>query len=302
MEEDEVASFEKSSRWCKAIDDMLDNIENHRVWVDQFERPEKHLNSNWSAFLFALLQEEIFIKTPEGSKQKSPYLKSIKSLYGLNQAPMNCPSVSNACLFIHKEKRSFIFFHVDDLIVVGQPDKFKKLFLARFPNSTAHAPDTLLGMTLNISDEAIELSQPSLIQKAVQLHTATHQDHLNFLKLNLNYQSYTGMLNYLSCRTRPDLAAAVSILLQFNQQPGLTHWKEVLHCWKYLKGTSNLGLLLKPKPGKLLDRITWFTDGTWAEDHKSRISHSGSLAFWKSFKFICNHKKTEEHNHVFYQV
>jgi hypothetical protein len=100
-------------------------------------------------------------------------------LYGLKQAPKNWyntltlwfeeisynPSVSDACLFINKNKDSFIYFHVDNLIVVGQTDKFEKLFLKRFPNSTAHSPDTLLGMNLHIKPDLIESSQPALIEK-----------------------------------------------------------------------------------------------------------------------------------------
>ncbi|KNZ52931.1 hypothetical protein VP01_3399g1 [Puccinia sorghi] len=227
----------------------------------------------------------------EGSKRTAPYLKLIKSLYGLKQAPKNWyqtltgwfgeidyrPSVSDACLFIHKEKTSFIFFHVDDLIVVGEPDAFEKLFLSRFPNSTAHSPDTLIVKTP--------------LTPAVQLHTATDEDHAAFQNLNINYRSFTGVLNYLACRTRPDLAAAVSILSQFNQKPGLSHWQEVLHCWKYLKGTSTLGLLLKPCPEKKKNRINFFTDATWAEDQETRISRSGSLAFWKSCPLMWNSKK-----------
>ncbi|KNZ59135.1 hypothetical protein VP01_1796g1 [Puccinia sorghi] len=168
---------------------------------------------------------------------------------------------------------------VYDLIVVGQTKKFEELFLARFPNSTAHYPDTLLGMNLNINADSIELLQPGLIKKglemlslsnckpvktpltpAVKLHTATEEDHQAFLKLNLNYQSFTGMLNYLACRTRPDLAAAVSILSKFNQRPGMSHWRE----------------------------INFFTNATWAEDHESRISQSGSLAFWKLCPILWN--------------
>jgi hypothetical protein len=42
-----------------------------------------------SAFLFAPLEEEIYIKTPEGSTRTAPYLKLVKSLYGLKQAPKN---------------------------------------------------------------------------------------------------------------------------------------------------------------------------------------------------------------------
>lgn len=277
-----------------------------------------------SAFLFAPLKEDIYILTPEGSNQKSHYLKLKKSLYGLKQAPMNwyntltnwfkeidySQSNSDACLFIHKNHNSFIFFHVDDLIVVGNIDFFEKAFLTRFPNSSAHSPDTLLGMNLNISKKRIELSQASLIKKglellnlnnsnsvktplspSIQLHTATEQDHEDFLKLNINYRSYTGILNYLACRTRPDLAPAVSILSRFNNKPGLTHWKQVLHCWKYLKGTTNFNLLLEPSSSNNSNQLLFFTDATWAEDQETRISQSGSIVFWKNCPISWNSKK-----------
>jgi hypothetical protein len=238
----------KAEGWTNAINDKLKNIEQHQVWLDQFNKPDKVLHSTWvfktkpatlssaekqkarlciqgflqtygedffktfaptgkfpslltllvlgidlqlpikqfdvkSAFLFAPLEEEIYIKTPKGSSRTAPYLKLVKSLYGLKQAPKNWyetltrwfeeidynPSTSDACLFIHKKKNSFIFFHVDDLIVVGQTDHFEKLFLKRFPNSTAHLPDTLLGMSLNINPDCIELSQPSLIDKGLEI-------------------------------------------------------------------------------------------------------------------------------------
>ncbi|KNZ48460.1 hypothetical protein VP01_5654g1, partial [Puccinia sorghi] len=155
------------------------------------------------------------------------------------------PSLLDACLFIHKNKDSFIFFHVDDLIVVGKTVVFEREFLKQFPNSSAHSPDTLFGMHLNILSDSLELSQPALIQKglellkledccpvktpltpAVQLSTATEEDHQAFLREKINYRSFTGILNYLACHTRPVLAAAVSIFSRFNQRPGLLHWKQ----------------------------------------------------------------------------
>lgn len=99
------------------------------------------------------------------------------------------------------------------------------------------------------------------------------------------------MLNYLACRTRPDLASAVSILSRFNQKPGLSHWKEVVHCWKYLLGTQDLGLRLEPEDDSIEERIHFYTDATWAEDQQTRISQSGSIAFWKSCPILWNSKK-----------
>lgn len=136
-----------------------------------------------SAFLYAPLKEELYIKTPEGSNRKAPFLRLKKSLYGLKQAPANwydtltgwfvdinfVQSTSDPCLFIHKDKTSFIFFHVDDLVVVGNVEAFETLFLNRFPNSTAHEPDTLLGMDVIKEQDKITLSQDKLIQKGIDL-------------------------------------------------------------------------------------------------------------------------------------
>jgi hypothetical protein len=230
-----------------------------------------------AAFLYAPLKEELYIKTPDGSNRKVPFLKLKKSLYDLKQAPANwyktltsgfneiffTQSSADPCLFICNDQKTFIFFHVDDLLVVGAVDSFKELFLKRFPNSSAHFPETLLGMELQTEDKAVKLSQRKLIEKGltmlgmtdckpvktplsvgVCLKPATDGKKEQFKALNMNYCTYTGILNYLSCQTRPDLAPAVSILSSFNNNPGITHWQEIIHCWKYLQGTAHLELTL----------------------------------------------------------
>ncbi|KNZ51654.1 hypothetical protein VP01_3871g2 [Puccinia sorghi] len=101
------------------------------------------------------------------------------------------------------------------------------------------------------------------------IRTASDEDHNAFKKLEINYRLYTGTLNYLACWKRPDLAAAVSILSRFNQRPGLQHWKEVLHFWRYLLGTQDRELLLKLDDKGLVDRIMFYTDATWVEDQET---------------------------------
>jgi hypothetical protein len=142
-------------------------------------------------------------------------------------------------------------------------EAFEELFLARFPESSAHDPHTLLGMDVELAEDVITLSKEKLIKKglnliglaeckpvqtplsvSVQLKNATDKEKAKFSKLNINYCTYTGILNYLSCRTLPDLAPAVSILSSFNNDPGINHWKEVLHVWKYISGTCHLCLSL----------------------------------------------------------
>ncbi|KNZ54753.1 hypothetical protein VP01_2865g1 [Puccinia sorghi] len=91
------------------------------------------------------------------------------------------------------------------------------------------------------------LSQPALITKGLellnlidrkpvktplipglQLHAASEVNQQEFQSLGINYGTFTGILNYLACRTRSDLAEAFSIISRFNQKPGMNHWKATL--------------------------------------------------------------------------
>lgn len=134
------------------------------------------------AFLHAPLEENVFIKTPEGSTRKSKYLKLNKSLYGLKQAPLNWyktlsswikengfeESNSDPCLYLHADNITALFFHVDDLVVVGDADGFKAKFLDRFKDSLAHGVDTLLGMKVDVGKDYIALSLRNHIKKGLE--------------------------------------------------------------------------------------------------------------------------------------
>ncbi|MBW0546507.1 hypothetical protein O181_086222 [Austropuccinia psidii MF-1] len=57
------------------------------------------------------------------------------------------------------------------------------------------------------------------------LETATDQEIQEFNKLNINYRSAIGSINFLSTATRPDLLFAVSALSQYLEKPGIKNWK-----------------------------------------------------------------------------
>lgn len=185
----------------------------------------------------------------------------------------------------------------------------RTMFLDQFPDASAHSPNTLLGMEITINESCCSLSQIKLIKKGletlklkscnpvltpltpnIQLTPASEQDADAFNQLGYNYRSFTGMLNYLACRTRPDLGAAVLILLQFNHLPGLSHWKQVIHCWKYLKATMQFSLSLSPKADDP-NSLVFYSEATWGSDLQDRTSQSGSICFWKSCPIIWNSKK-----------
>jgi hypothetical protein len=164
-------------------------------------------------------------------------------------------------------------------------------------------------MDLELTNDAVKLSQRKLIDKGlsmlgmneckpvktplsvgVSMQSATPSEKEQFKALGINYRTYTGILNYLSCRTRPDLAPAVSILSSFNNNPGINHWKEVLHCWKYLRGTAHLDLTLRPSE-EAPNSLHYYSDATWANDLENQLSRSGSICFWKNCHLTWRSKK-----------
>lgn len=86
------------------------------------------------------------------------------------------------------------------------------------------------------------------------------------------YRQIVGALQYLT-HTRPDIAFIVNKLSQFIQVSTDQHLKAVKRVLRYLKGTSEVGLHIKPCE-KLT--ITSFSDADWActrEDRKTTTGH-----------------------------
>ena len=79
------------------------------------------------------------------------------------------------------------------------------------------------------------------------------------------------MLLYLVKHLRPHLAKATRELSKANDGTNPAAYKELLHVIKYVLGTKNIGLKIKPtgnsdKPWE----IVWFSDSDYAGDPVSR--------------------------------
>ena len=69
-------------------------------------------------------------------------------------------------------------------------------------------------------------------------------------KQSWNYRSAIGMLNYLAASTRPDILFAVHQCARFSVNPRLSHERAVKCIVRYLKGTKDDGLIIKPDATK----------------------------------------------------
>ena len=115
------------------------------------------------------------------------------------------------------------------------------------------------------------------------------------------YQSAVGSLLYLSTRTRPDIAYAVSSVARYSSQPTLQHWIAVKRIFRYLNGTLDYGLVYEP-----CDKVMCgFSDADWAGDYDDRKSTTGYVfemngdaISWRSKKQSCVALSTAEAEYI----
>lgn len=87
------------------------------------------------------------------------------------------------------------------------------------------------------------------------------------------YRIVLGSLIYLSTRTRPYIATAVSFLCKFQFDPTPTDWKALKHLLRYIRRTTRLGILI---PSNSVNQgLHGYSDADWARDETGRISLTG---------------------------
>jgi hypothetical protein len=155
-------------------------------------------------------------------------------------------------------------------------------------------PKLLLGIEINQdrNSNSIKISQGRYIQKiiqcfemedcvitsmplpvGVQYQPTTENDQL-FNDIS-QYHSAIGSLMYATITTCPDIAYAVNSLSQFNTKPTQMHWNTVMHIFRYLKGTKEIGIIYDLMEGNANLGIVTYTDSDNGKSfHKKAITGS----------------------------
>ena len=142
-----------------------------------------------SAFLYADLEEEIFMKpTPDMEIPDGYCLKLLKSLYGLKQAPRNWnmhikefilslgfrQTILDNCLYVlNCDGEVFLLsLYVDDIILAGANvtslNNLKKLFTESFDIKDLGEVNHYLGMKITRSNEGIKIDQTTYAMDIVK--------------------------------------------------------------------------------------------------------------------------------------
>jgi hypothetical protein len=202
------------------------------------------------------------------------------------------PSSIDPCIFYKKGLTLIVY--VDDCLVFCKKredaDQLIKDLMKSYSltdegelGSEGETVSSYLGVQVvhdKVSGE-IRLTQPYLIERILKLlgsavdqanvkHTpaefrqSLHKDKDGpERKQDWSYRSAIGMLNYLAASTRPDILYAVHAAARFSADPKLIHEQAVKRICRYLKGTCDKGIILRPDKSR---GIECYVDASFASD------------------------------------
>lgn len=282
------------------------------------ENLELHQMDVQTAFLYAPLEDEVYMQFPDGMTHRSGRTLRLKrALYGLKQAPRLwnsdihktligmgfMRSALDESLYVNLKEKSYILLYVDDLLIaavtVDAVSKTKRALSSKYDMTDLGEAKTYLGVNIqrHRQQRTVLLNQEQMIESMLLRYdmaacNAVATPILATLtadggeKLSTNehqwYRQLVGKFMYLMTSTRPDLAYTLSRLSKFTSSPSTAHGLAAKHLLKYLRGTSDLGILLGTDQRKSASRATaqavellGYTDADFAADVDSRRSTSG---------------------------
>ena len=238
-----------------------------------------------TAFLNGDLEEEIYMKQPEGfvmPGQENKVCKLIKSLYGLKQAPKQWHEKFDKVIIsygfkIHESdkcvyskfvngKGVIICLYVDDMLILRTDlesiNNTKSFLSSKFDMKDMGVANVILGMRIIRKDKNIILTQSHYVEKILKKFnqfdctpvSTPFEPQLKMIPNNgraisqLEYARVIGSLMYAMTCTRPDIAYAVGKLSRYTSNPSLLHWHAVNRILKYLKGTMDYGIYYSGYP------------------------------------------------------
>ena len=194
------------------------------------------------------------------------------------------------CLFY---KGNVIYaLYTDDSIIAGPSEKevadvVESIKKAGLDVTVEGTLEDFLGVNIDRKDDGtIHLTQPHLIDKIlmdlkmngkdlkVKSTPAASSRILSFHKESerfdesFHYRSIIGKLNFLEKSTRPDIAFITHQCARYTTDPRKEHGAAIRWLARYLKGTRDKGLILRPQRDKNLE-VYVDADFAGAWDHKA---------------------------------
>ncbi|GJT56412.1 retrovirus-related pol polyprotein from transposon TNT 1-94 [Tanacetum coccineum] len=232
-----------------------------------------------SAFLEGFINEEVYVAQPLRfiDFQKPNYVYKLKKvLYGLKQAPKAWYDRLKVFLIKHeysmgmvdntlitKKSKSHLIIvqiYVDDIIFGSTSqnlcDDFAKIMHDEFEMSMMGELNFFLGLQIKQMEDGIFFNQSKYIKEMLKKFgledsKPTKTPMSTEIKLTKDdeadsvdsskYRGMIGSLLYLTA-SRPDIMFSVYLCSHFQENPNTTHLEAVKCIFRYIRGTSHLGL------------------------------------------------------------
>jgi hypothetical protein len=266
-----------------------------------------------NAFLHGTLTETVYCSQPTGfvdADRPDLVCRLNRSLYGLKQAPRAWYSrfasylvsigfveaKSDTSLFIYRrgDDTVYLLLYVDDIVLTASTaDLLHRTIVAlqwEFAMKDLGPLHHFLGITAERRPRGLFLHQRQyaidILERAgmsdckpcstlVDTQAKLSDDDGSPVADATSYRSLTGVLQYLTF-SRPDITYAVQqvcLHMHTPREPHLTALKRIL---RYLRGSLDYGLLLRPSP---TSELVVYTDADWAGCPDMRRSTSGYVVF-----------------------
>ncbi|GKD45972.1 retrovirus-related pol polyprotein from transposon TNT 1-94, partial [Tanacetum coccineum] len=266
-----------------------------------------------SDFLNGFINEEVYVAQPPrfiDFENPNHVFKLKKDLYGLKQAPKAWYDRLKAFLLDHsytmglvdntlftKKNNSHIIIvqiYMDDIIfgLTCQDlcDDFSKIMHDEFEMSMMGEVNFSLSLQIKQLEDEIFFNQSKYIKEMLKKFDLEDSKPIKTpmspkTKLTrdedgepIDNTKYRGMIGSLLCLTdsRPDIMFSVCLCARFQEAQKTSHLEAVKRIFRYIKGTSQLGLWY-PK-GTGIETIV-YADSDHAGDYVDRKSKSGVCTF-----------------------
>ncbi|GKB03292.1 retrovirus-related pol polyprotein from transposon TNT 1-94 [Tanacetum coccineum] len=234
-----------------------------------------------SAFLNGFINEEVYVAQPSGFidfEKPDHVYKLKKALYGLKQAPKAWYDRLKAFLIKHEYKMGMVDntlftkkkssnliivqIYVDDIIFSStcqdMCDDFAKIMHDEFEMSMMGELNFFLGLQIKQMEDGIFFNQSKYIKEMLKKFgledskpmktpmssdTKLTKDEECESVDSTKYRGMIGSLLYLTA-SRPDIMFSVCLCARFQEDPKTSHLEAVKRIFRYIKGTTHLGLCL----------------------------------------------------------
>lgn len=273
---------------------LLSIINNQKLIAEQLDVK--------NAFLHGNLEEEIYMKQPDGSEDGTTKVcKLVKTLYGLKQSPRAWSAEfvklikdislkqSEWCLFyeLQSDVRTYLLLYVDDIIIsnddiINQKARINELkgkLGKRFSMKNLGNLQSFLGIRIRRDETGMYLDQSDYTRRLIDRFAMTDCKPCNtpiesksftetsneedYIIGSKPYKELIGCLMYLMLGTRPDISVSVNYFSRFQENYTESHWRQLKRILRYLKETIDMSIYYP----KIRTRgVIAYADADWASD------------------------------------